>query len=121
MNPATLPTHPRYQIQSQLGEGGMGVVFRAYDRLAKETVALKQVRVAPSLLQFNTLNTTGTSTAVALAHEFRTLAGLRHPNIVSVLDYGFDTDGHPYYTMSLLDRARTLSEYASQRSKRNPL
>jgi serine/threonine protein kinase len=43
-----------------------------------------------------------------LAQEFRTLAGLRHPNIVSVLDYGFDRNQQPYFTMELLEGGKTL-------------
>ena len=48
---------------------------------------------------------------VALALEFRVLAGLRHPNIVSVLDYGFDERGFPYYTMPLFESAQSLTGY----------
>lgn len=103
--------NPRYQLQQQIGQGGMGFVFRAYDRLRQETVALKQVRVSASSLQFKT---TGTNAAVALAQEFRTLAGLRHPHIVAVLDYGFDGEQHPYYTMQLLAEARPLNDYAAK-------
>lgn len=43
-----------------------------------------------------------------LTQEFRTLAGLRHPHIVSVLDYGFDKDRQPFFTMELLATAVTL-------------
>lgn len=46
---------------------------------------------------------------LALANEFRTLASLRHPNIVSVLDYGFATDGQPFFTMELLAHGQSLS------------
>lgn len=42
---------------------------------------------------------------VALAQEFRVLASLRHPNIVSVLDYGFDAERQPYFTMEFLPEA----------------
>ena len=38
---------------------------------------------------------------LALANEFHTLSSLRHPNIVSVLDYGFSVDGQPFFTMEL--------------------
>src|SRR5258706_15531538 len=48
-------------------------------------------------------------TRLALAEEFQLLASLRHPNIISVLDYGFD-DGNPYFTMELLDHAQTILE-----------
>lgn len=40
-----------------------------------------------------------------LAQEFRTLSGLRHPHIVSVLDYGFDKEQQPFFTMDLLEAA----------------
>ena len=43
-----------------------------------------------------------------LTQEFRTLSGLRHPNIVSVLDYGFDEGQQPYFTMELLQAAVPL-------------
>ena len=42
---------------------------------------------------------------IALAQEFRTLASLRHPHIISVLDYGFDADRIPFFTMELLQDA----------------
>lgn len=47
-----------------------------------------------------------------LTQEFRTLAGLRHPHIVSVLDYGFDRVKKPYFTMELLDGAGPLQATA---------
>jgi serine/threonine protein kinase/tetratricopeptide (TPR) repeat protein len=43
-----------------------------------------------------------------LTQEFQTLASVRHPNIIVVLDYGFDEDGHPYFTMELLEHASTI-------------
>lgn len=51
-----------------------------------------------------------------LAEEFRTLAALRHPNVISVLDYGFDAAGQPFYTMELLHDALPLLEFAKDRS-----
>ena len=50
------------------------------------------------------------SNAMALANEFRFLASLRHPNIVSVLDFGFDENRFPYFTMDWLAHARPISE-----------
>ena len=88
----------------------MGAVYKARDRLTGNTVALKQVRVSPADLQFASKGRKQDS-ALALALEFRTLAGLRHPNIVAVLDYGFENRQQPYFTMEYLEDARTITDY----------
>lgn len=99
----------RYQLVGQLGQGGMGAVYRAVDRLTGQTVALKRV-VAPSdTLQFDSQPHTDTiNMRLALAQEFRVLASLRHPHIIDVLDYGFDEEGQPYFTMRLLEGSINL-------------
>jgi predicted ATPase len=104
----------RYQILELVGKGGMGVVYRAYDRLKYEEVALKQVLVTAPLAQPNSLD--GHDHLIALAREFRLLAGLRHPNIVPVLDYGFDANHAPYYTMNFLRHASDIRSYGVGRS-----
>ena len=90
----------------------MGTVYRAHDRLQQRTVALKRVSVGPQ----HVIGSFGVSAGseamrVALAHEFRTLASLRHPNVIEVLDYGFDENRQPYFTMTLLDDAVSLVDY----------
>ncbi len=97
----------RYRLHEQLGAGGMGAVYRAHDRLTGSTVALKRVLVAPGQLLFNSRDDTS-DLRVALAREFQLLASLRHPNIITVLDYGFDTGGQPFFTMRLLDEPRDI-------------
>jgi serine/threonine protein kinase/tetratricopeptide (TPR) repeat protein len=104
----------RYQTLNQIGAGGMGAVYRVQDRLTGETVALKRVLVDTARLEFGSREGSTASSGsrrMALAREFKTLAALRHPNIVSVLDYGFDNE--PYFTMSLIDGARDLREAAA--------
>ena len=91
----------------------MGTVYRAYDRLTRQIVALKQMNVPPSSALANSRANSGL--ALVLAMEFRVLAGLRHPNIVSVLDYGFDERGFPYYTMELFEGAQALTDYHYRR------
>jgi serine/threonine protein kinase len=98
------PIGRRYEILELLGTGGMGSVYRAYDRLSGQTVALKRVAVAPRRAA-DTSNL-----LLALAQEFRLLAALRHPQIISVFDYGFDSARQPYFTMELLDQPQTLLE-----------
>ncbi len=100
----------RYHLHEKLGQGGMGIVHRATDRLTGEIVALKQVFLPVEQLMFHSRPATHTNAALrlALAHEFQTLAGLRHPNIISVLDYGFDEDRQPFFTMTYLENAQTI-------------
>lgn len=98
----------RYRLGEELGHGGMGVVYRAYDRLTQEEVALKQVKIKPSSLMFGSAAWGDSDLSRALAREFTVLAGLRHPHIISVLDYGFDDQHQPYYTMTLMHQPQTL-------------
>lgn len=97
----------RYHLEKKLGAGGMGTVYRALDRLTGETVALKQVQVISSDADSNTLTQ---NLRLALTREFQTLASLRHPNIIGVLDYGFDVERQPYFTMRYLDDALNVLE-----------
>ena len=100
----------RYRIEELLGRGGMGIVYRAHDRLSGQKVALKQVLLdAPQASVVVDSSGESISAEVALAREFQTLGRLRHPNIISVLDYGFH-ERQPYFTMTLLDRPRDLSQ-----------
>lgn len=101
----------RYTLLELLGKGGMGVVYRAYDRLTGQEIALKQV-VRADDPQSTTAPTQDNELRLALAQEFRVLASLRHPNIVSVLDYGFDAARQPYFTMELLENAYDIVQTA---------
>ncbi|MEM7344050.1 MAG: protein kinase, partial [Chloroflexota bacterium] len=102
----------RYILHEKIGQGGMGVVHRATDRLTGEIIALKQVRIPAEQLQFMTRVDTETkqNLRVSLAREFQILAGLRHPNIISVLDYGFTDKRLPYFSMTYLPKSQTFLE-----------
>lgn len=104
----------RYVLEEQLGLGSMGQVFRAADRLTGNKVALK--RVVGLTTNHPEQDTTGTNTRLALAQEFQTLASLRHPHVIDVLDYGFDDEGKPYFTMELLENAHTVLEAGLDRT-----
>lgn len=99
----------RYQLSDKIGAGSMGVVFRATDRLTGQVVALKRVTLIGAELQVAS-DSGATDYRLALTHEFQTLASLHHPHIISVMDYGFDAERLPYFTMSLLEDARTIME-----------
>lgn len=105
----------RYQVMERIGTGGMGAVFRAKDRLTGQIIALKRV-----MLDHDTATSTGSDSLdhrLALAREFKTLASLRHPNIIGVLDYGFDAERQPFVTMELVENARTLMEAAQKQPR----
>lgn len=123
----------RYRLESKLGEGGMGSVFRTYDRLTQQQVALKLVKIAPkdirstrvlswqtgSLTDEQTTRLLGdldrdTQARLLLANEFQTLACLHHPHVIRVLDYGFDDQQRPFFTMELLDPPTTILEAGRQ-------
>jgi tetratricopeptide (TPR) repeat protein len=100
----------RYELLEKLGAGGMGTVFLARDRLAQTTLALK--RLIPNYE--NASDTQLGEYFTALATEFRTLARLRHPHVVRVIDFGFTFDEgkpQPFFTMEFLPHAKPLTEF----------
>ncbi|NDJ85942.1 MAG: protein kinase [Chloroflexi bacterium] len=103
----------RYNMMESIGAGGMGIVYRALDRLTGETVALKRVERAHGVAISATVDERFLQ---YLAHEFSVLAGLRHPNIITVLDYGFEGKDRPYFTMELLSDAKTIVHKAQAAS-----
>lgn len=105
----------RYVLCEKLGEGSFGAVYRTLDRLTGNTVALKQVTSPPTQLMFSSRGD-GKRVDLALAQEFRTLASLRHPHIISVLDYGFDQKRQPYFTMELLENPKTILQAGENQS-----
>ncbi len=89
----------RYRLESLLGRGSFGEVWRAFDTLLKREVALKIVRTA---------RTSNGEVPRAFLKEGEHLAKLSHPSIVSIYDVG--TDGDCCYIVSELIRGRTLRE-----------
>jgi hypothetical protein len=72
----------------------MGAVYSAYDAVRDHPIALKRLLVET--------NTRHRDERIALFHgEYRTLAEIDHPCVITVYDYGLDAEG-PYYTMELL-------------------
>lgn len=102
----------RYRILDELGSGGMGTVYRAEDRLLRTEVALKRIVTHPGRIPPTDTPNEYVRSSLLLVNEFRTLAGLRHPHVISVLDFGFDRDGQPFYTMTLLPDGQNVRDYA---------
>ncbi|MEM9194771.1 MAG: serine/threonine-protein kinase [Myxococcota bacterium] len=89
---ATVVDH-RYRIEDRIGEGGMGVVYRATHLLREEPVALKVLHA--DLLEDD-------ASRRRFLREGRTTAALRHPNIVRLLDMGVAKNAAPYLAYELL-------------------
>ena len=98
----------RYTVINAIGSGGMGTVYRATDRLTGEVIALKAVNTSSDDNVVFGSKGASQDYRISLAQEFKTLASLRHPNIISVLDYGFATDKKPFFTMELYEDADTI-------------
>src|SRR5579862_3425970 len=90
---AALPQIPGYEVESVLGRGGMGIVFRAWHVRLNRHVALKMVLAGAYA---------GPQERQRFQREAVAVAGLRHPNIVQIHDIG-DSDERPYFTMEYLD------------------
>jgi serine/threonine protein kinase len=91
----------RYALEEPVGSGGMGTVYRAYDRALDRHVALKVLR--PDLAD--------PDAAARLDREARILARLEHPGIVPVHDAGTLADGRVFYVMKLV-RGERLEQFA---------
>lgn len=83
----------QYTLQAKIGEGGMGVVYRARHVLLRRPTAVKVLPIAR-------MNTTGIA---RFEREVQLTAELAHPNIVSVYDFGRAADGSFYYAMEFVD------------------
>jgi len=88
-----------YDIQSLLGAGGMGEVYRAHDSRLNRTVAIK---VLPASFSADR------DRLQRFAQEARAAAALNHPNILSIFDIG-EEQGAPYVVSELLE-GETLRE-----------
>src|SRR5262245_11996422 len=83
----------RYRIGERIGEGGMGIVFRATDEQLRRPVAIKFL--PPDLgRNVDRLN--------RFRNEARVLSALNHPHIVTVYEIG-EADGIPFLAMELVD------------------
>ncbi len=95
MQNLTGQTIDRYHILEQIGEGGMAVVYKAFDSRLQTEVALKIIQTDAFPAQ---------SLARMLARfqrEAQTLARLQHSNIIGIIDYG-EYEQTPYLVMEYL-------------------
>ena len=87
-----LPSPPNYEVVGVLGEGGMGIVYKAIDLRLKRLVALKMIRTSRA----------GTAERLRFQREAEAVAKLDHPGIVHIYDIG-EFDGQPFFALEYLD------------------
>src|SRR5262249_1780493 len=105
--PAAPPTVAGYQVQGELGKGGMGVVLEGRDeeggRGGAVKVLLEEHRDRPELRR-------------RFIEEGRITGRLQHPGVVPVYGLGRLADGRPYFAMKLV-KGRTLAELLAGRAR----
>jgi len=98
----------RYRVISQLGAGGMGIVYKAHDIELDDVVALKMLR--PGIL-------VDAEQLDRLKSEIKLARRITHPNVLRTFDFG-EVDGRPYISMEYV-RGLTL-RYLLSEAKRVP-
>src|SRR5882757_7635973 len=96
----------RFEVEREVGRGGVGIVYRAFDRVSGAWVALKVIAI-PGV---------DAGEEARFYREGRVLAGLLHPGIVRLVAFGQLDEGQPYVAMEWLD-----GEDIAQRQRRSPL
>jgi serine/threonine protein kinase/beta-lactam-binding protein with PASTA domain len=99
----------RYEVLEHLADGGMAIVYRALDLRLHREVALKVLR--PHLVHDDEF-------VRRFEREARSAAGLQHPHIVGVLDYGSD-NGHLFIAMEYV-AGRTLRQVLEDEGSLTP-
>jgi serine/threonine protein kinase len=95
----------RYGLESVLGEGGMGRAWRAYDKHLNKAVVIKTIVAQDEMLK------------KALQKEAETLINIRHPNIVSVIDF-FTVENELCYVMEFISGPSWADEIEEVETRR---
>ncbi len=102
--PLTSDLQDRYEVLDQIGEGGMGIVYRARQRSLGRMVAMKVIRPDRAM---------DAQYVKRFLREVKVTSQLGHPNVVTVHDYGTMSDGRLFLVEELLD-AETLDDRIQQ-------
>ena len=96
-----MASHPtkigKYDVEDILGEGGMGVVYKAFDKQIGRPVAIKMIRAGGD-----------ESLVTRFKQEAKSLGQLTHPNIVIVYEWD-EQDGNPYLVMQYIEGSSLAS------------
>src|SRR5262249_24924370 len=94
-----------YLIEELIGEGGMGLVFRAHqEHPVRRTVALKLIRAGMDARDI----------VARFESERQALALMDHPNVARVFDAGTTEDGRDYFVMEYVADARPITGWCDE-------
>ena len=93
--PGSVALDGKYVLERRLGEGGMGIVYKAHHKFLKTTRAIKTIKLS--------LIGNDTSFVKRFHQEAMAAAAIGHPNIISVLDYGLLEEKIPYIVMEFVE------------------
>src|SRR5918993_1069849 len=102
----------RYLLERKLGQGGMGLVFKAQHKFIKTQHAIKVI--LPDLVGNDP------SLAARFRQEAMAAAAIRHPNTVSVTDYGVLQGTTPYLVMEFVE-GRSLHDILAEQRRLSPV
>lgn len=105
-----------YVIKEQLGQGGMGRVFRAYDRALERDVAVKLLRESISKRG----DTLGDTLNRRFSKEALLPAGLSHPNIITIFERG-QHQGTEFFVMEYVADSRSLGDVVDEAHEQDEL
>jgi serine/threonine-protein kinase len=94
--PAAVPfqTVGRYEIRGELGRGGWGIVYHAYDTELKRPIALKMLSAGVGA---------SVDELIRFRGEAELVARLQHPNIVQIYEIGQHDEGQPFLALEYVD------------------
>lgn len=106
--PSALAVDDRYELLELLGRGGMGAVYRVWDRVLERHLAMKIMRGASPVRR------------ALFEREARFIARLQHPSIIAIHDVGETGDGKLFFTMPQV-RGQTLRAAIKAAHRAGPL
>lgn len=104
MSGSTPKTIGKYEVLSELGEGGMGIVYKARDPFIDRIVAIKTIKTSAMADESDLV--------ARLRMEAKSAGRLQHPNIVTIFEFG-EQDGLSYLVMEFVEGANLANVIAS--------
>jgi eukaryotic-like serine/threonine-protein kinase len=102
----------RFEMRSELGRGGMGVVYEVWDTTLKRKAAVKLLRLEGAALDLD-------EARERLLREAQAMAGITHPNVITVYEVG-EWDDRVFIVMELVearDETGTLTRWLAARPR----